>query len=557
MRIAVAVALAVVAARAVAQDPAAPAPAAAPPAAPAPAADAQSEALRRELERVKSELRDELRAEMQAAESAKEFLQGADGELRKLEFFEVDGYLRFRTDLFSGLDLARPASPPFFEPLISPEEHSTLTNANLRLRLEPALNVSEEIRVLAQVDVLDNLVLGSTPTGEAFSFVPPGGVQAAGTDSVRVKRAWAEVQTPVGLLAFGRQRAEWGLGILENPGEKLDDDRGDSVDRLQFAIPLRSTPIGPLAVVPYYDLLSTGVTTLDLGETPVSGQPLDREQADDATALGFRVVRTETDEERRLKNEQGLASWNYGLYYGYRTQGFDFRRVDAAADVAQPVRVDASAHVLDLWVRRQSRQWRVETEVAGLLGEIQDPTARVPEAAADRVLLRQLGFVLQTAWTPKPRMTFAGELGFASGDRTPGFGNGGNAPGAEPSQVGGGDLRNFRFNPAYRVDLVLWREILGSVTDAWYLRPSARYEIIDGLDVHGAIVYSQAVHASSTPSGIHKPLGLEADLGFGYESDDGFVAWLDWGILQPLDGFLGAGDISRAHAVRTGLAVKF
>jgi uncharacterized protein (TIGR04551 family) len=95
------------------------------------------------------------------------------------------------------------------------------------------------------------------------------------------------------------------------------------------------------------------------------------------------------------------------------------------------------------------------------------------------------------------------------------------------------------------------------VTDAWYLKPAFRYEVIDGLDVRTALVYSQAMRRESTPSGRHKALGLELDLGLHYESDDGFFAWLDWGILQPLDGFLGAGDLSRAHALRAGLAVKF
>ena len=33
----------------------------------------------------------------------------------------------------------------------------------MRLRLEPTLNVSEEVAIKMQIDVLDNLVFGSTP----------------------------------------------------------------------------------------------------------------------------------------------------------------------------------------------------------------------------------------------------------------------------------------------------------------------------------------------------------------------------------------------------------
>jgi len=39
----------------------------------------------------------------------------------------------------------------------------TLSGANMRLRLEPTINVAETVRVHSQVDIFDNLVLGSTP----------------------------------------------------------------------------------------------------------------------------------------------------------------------------------------------------------------------------------------------------------------------------------------------------------------------------------------------------------------------------------------------------------
>jgi uncharacterized protein (TIGR04551 family) len=122
-------------------------------------------------------------------------------------------------------------------------------------------------------------------------------------------------------------------------------------------------------------------------------------------------------------------------------------------------------------------------------------------------------------------------------------------------------VRNFRFNPAYRVDLVLWREILGGVTDAWYLKPSVRYELFEGLGAEASLVYSQAIYASSTPSGVNRALGIEADLGASYRSDDGFIAALAYGVLQPLGGLgyaVAAGrELSRGHVVRASLGVKF
>jgi uncharacterized protein (TIGR04551 family) len=123
-------------------------------------------------------------------------------------------------------------------------------------------------------------------------------------------------------------------------------------------------------------------------------------------------------------------------------------------------------------------------------------------------------------------------------------------------------ISNLRFNPGYRVDLILFRELLGQVTDAWYLKPTLHWDILTGLALDTQLVYSQAMEAASTPSASspttgHRPLGVEWDSKMAYATDDGFVAWLQYGVLFPLDGFGGAGALTRAHVIRTGLAIKF
>ena len=61
-------------------------------------------AIDRAVEKAKEDLRNEVRAEIQGAQSAAEFL-GAVAEGPKLEFLQVDGYYRFRGQLFENLDL--------------------------------------------------------------------------------------------------------------------------------------------------------------------------------------------------------------------------------------------------------------------------------------------------------------------------------------------------------------------------------------------------------------------------------------------------------------------
>ena len=90
---------------------------------------------------------------------------------------------------------------------------------------------------------------------------------------------------------------------------------------------------------------------------------------------------------------------------------------------------------------------------------------------------------------------------------------------------------------AYRVDLILWRRLIGTVTDGWYLKPTFRWEALEGLNVSAQVVYSQAIYAQSTPSGTNRPLGIELDLGIKYQSDDGFIFFIDYGLLRLLSGF--------------------
>ncbi len=587
-------------------------PAAAAPAKPEPATEADrriQEAVQREVARLKEELRDEVRAEIQGAQSAAAFL-GPIEEKPRLEFLEIDGYLRFRADLRDNLDLRRDADPSGYylypRPLVGPNEHGTLTMANMRFRLEPTLNVSEQVRVRAQLDLLDNLVLGSTPEidqrypmpfGSATQTPPIPGLNSD-RPSINVKRAWGEVQTPLGLLSFGRMPDQWGLGMLANPGGGIDGDYGDNVDRIQWAIPLGSTPIGPLTVIPMFDYVWSGVTSasgptntaVSVATSTGLGQPFDRDQADDGRGLGVKVVRMDTPDDIRRKLDKGLSSFNYGLWYSYRTQTFDFpgwtlgSQDPASAGAAFPphLRRDASAHVGDLWLRLETRRLHLEVELAGIYGQIGDARTTIGNSLdpADPngtplgpVLIRQFGAVVQAhAKLAGGRFRLGGEFGLASGDRNPGFGN---LPGRNAAPVPGDfegtqfargdkvlDIRNFRFNRAYLVDSILFREILGGVTDAWYVKPTARYEIFDGLVATAQVVYSQAVYATSTPSTVHNPLGVEPDIGLSYTSDDGFVAWLNYGLLFPLDGFddLRPGNtthLTRAHSLRAGLAVKY
>jgi uncharacterized protein (TIGR04551 family) len=108
-----------------------------------------------------------------------------------------------------------------------------------------------------------------------------------------------------------------------------------------------------------------------------------------------------------------------------------------------------------------------------------------------------------------------------------------------------------RFHPDYRVDLILFRNILSRVQGAYYLRPSVEYDFarnVNGQKFGGgaSFVWSRASEPVQTPG--HQPdLGVELDLTLYYQAKDGslndnhekvggFYTFLQYGVLFPLGG---------------------
>lgn len=606
-------------------QPATPPPAGAPTSAPPPAAaeppqaGTDAEAVRAEVdakvEDAKRELREEIRAQLASQSIAQGWQEEWVEEKRKLELLELDGYLRTRPDLFNKLDLGLEPDPSgyalFPRSQASPGER-TLAGVNMRLRLEPTLNVSEEVAVKLQVDVLDNLVFGSSPeyglignTRHDYDFfnesqVPPRSGVNALRDSIMVRRAYGEVSTPLGLLRFGRMGSHWGLGMLRNDGNCMDCDHGDTVDRIQFV----TEPLPGWYVIPMLDFNAEGpLTDNDFGSLAGLGQPFDAANLDDAHSWVLVLARRDTDQQMRAKLENDLAVLNGGLHLSWRTQNRAF--VPESQFVTHRggyVRRDAWLLTPDLWARYERKNFRVELEVAAHIGAIGN-RARTLANESDlgpRLNILQFGAVLQGEYRlADGNFRFGGEIGFASGDRAPGMGNrpnrrvGANGPPSDPSAANpnpenwtepgdydgpqyhctangcsDSDIMNFRFNRDYRVDMILWREILGGVTDAIYVKPSVTYEVAEGLKLEGAFIYSRAVFAQSTPSArnpahLDPNLGLEIDLAARYETEDGFVAGVAWGILFPLKGMQVVapggtiGEADTAMAVRGMVGIRF
>lgn len=538
--------------------------------------------LERRLEAAKQEMREEIRAQMATQSLSSDWQQEYTEERRKLELFTLDGYFRVRPDLFYKFDLGKARERALF-PTRSPTEN-TQAGADMRVRLEPTFNISEEVRLKLQLDLLDNFLFGSTPDLNVdggrnqftiFSESQDAPFGDALRDTINVKRAYGEVSTPVGILRFGRMGSQWGLGMLRNDGNCLDCDFGDNVDRIQFV----TEPFSGFYVTPMIDFNSEGVSSRDT-TGDAERETFDLTNSDDSHSYVVAIARRDTDQQvkDKLENNQGVL--NYGLHFTYRTQRWEDEK-NAEGQVGFVPR-DATLYVPDLWLRYEERLFRIEVELAAMYGSINNRALSVEDASNPsqnqslRVL--QFGGVAQGEYKMLNGDLHLGlELGVASGDKAPGFGNyqrgrivnpGGDLIDGPQYSCGPGGcsdnaIRNFRFNRAYRVDLILWREILGDITDAAYIKPSAKYSLADGFDLFGSLIYSQALYAQSTPSMSSRSLGLEVDVGARYETEDGFVAGLSWGIFFPMAGLQEpAGTIlfrefETAQALRGTLAVRF
>jgi uncharacterized protein (TIGR04551 family) len=548
-------------------------------------------------------------AAMGQAKSKKDKTDWDEGSEKELPPLELHGYFRLRGDLFHNYALGYTDKvayqfgklTSYFTPFSERNPNgdingleqskatatragaSTLGTATMRFRLEPTINVTEDVRIKAQIDVFDNLVMGSTPEGFpspsglvpiiAFTkgAVPPSDGTNALQDSIRVKRAWGEVMTPFGMLAFGRMGSHWGMGLLANDGSCLDCDYGTTYDRVMFV-----TKVAGHYIVPIMDFASEGLTSdvaemvnvyrrgsAGLGSVPVIdrylGRPFDLDQRDDVSQYGLAIAKRDSPKEIKEKLENGEMVLNYGLYTIFRNQAYTTEnRAYATSGNAYQGRLDtpdlyrqplfehrgARAWILDPWIKFMYRKLVLEFEAAMIFGSIDESVNGQP------VDIRQFGLVLRVSNKfLNDTLLFTFETGFASGSDGIGLGVRDTAivaptPPIDPvtgktklcgTQPCPARATNFKFDPDFHVDMIFWRQIIGTVTDAWYVKPTIQYNVTEGFGLRLSAIYSAAVNTLQWP-GQTSPLGLEFDFDIFYKSEEFLYASLGYGGFIPFSG---------------------
>ncbi len=622
---------------------------------------------------------------------------------RRVQLFELHGYFRSRLDYFHRLDMG--LEPPllgidndnkFFRP---PSEHyetnpdaqgdTTVDNqvncvarlgtrdvnagkiaqrcnrrngfgsANLRLRLEPTIHISDTIKVHAQIDALDNIVFGSTPDSFAGdnpfapidmftrTQVPPTAGYNAWRDSILVKRAYAHVRFGWGLdIKVGRMPWHWGMGIVANDGNgyyrgergdivrMLDMDYGDSIDSVRLAYNVGRDRRSTHEIAASWDWASSGPTTSQLlgpawDSGNLVGQDFSIERYDNVYQWSLAVLRRDSVDMLQRKLSLGTPVVNYGAiawlrhqtiarpigapglgdglgtnpayledYEGtpdpYRHNGVPLGNGDSDSEgdsgyqnyANMLVHRRALVFTPDVWFRVNWRTLRVELEAAAVIGRFYHrdlDDAQTPTGSNDyeqiesyggafsQTRLTQFGYALEFKYGLfQDRFHIGLDQGFASGDESDNPRHNYQNPLLRPSSAGNTTFSQFRFNPAYMQDLLLFREFFGTVSNAAYIKPWAAFYFFDGnfsgrLDVEYAVAHQRVSTYANKQN-----WGIELDAAFRYhDRREPVFIQLQYGVLFPLGAFNrpdnlypGAsndpkGDAKAVQTIQAQLGVRF
>lgn len=484
-------------------------------------------------------------------------------------------------------------------------QNPTQAGANMRFRIEPSIIISDNLRVRSQIDLFDNLVMGSTSQGNAnfpaatggYAVSPRGGYypvsasswsqDAAVTgintvqDSIAVKRAWAEYETPVGQARFGRMPDHWGLGLVHNAGDDIDGDYQSTVDRIAFFTGLESLSLyaGGAWDFPYEGPTSSAFTA-------PGGQPYDVAQYDDVSAMNLMLFRRVNPQlEQRILSRGGVVL-NGGLYLTYA-----FQRI--ANDFGDPSATCANgAAAIDCgpgegsqgYVRRGFEQWTPDlyaevkykkfyagVELVTHQGKLENTLVLNNDYentnGSDGWRINQWAFageIEQRLVEDKLKLGFY--FGWASGDP--------DVEGLVPpregmrQQQGDRSFQTFAFHPGYRVDLILNRNILTRVQGSYYIKPMVQYDFLrkaTGMKLGGRAeaIWTRASQFMQTPGHEHD-LGIELNGTVYYQSSDGalndspdllggFYAMAQYGVLFPLPGLGYQSEVIQPNSSYQGL----
>jgi uncharacterized protein (TIGR04551 family) len=339
------------------------------------------------------------------------------------------------------------------------------------------------------------------------------------------------------------------MGIKHNGGGKdpisgdynYNGDYGDSVDRVSFSAQIPGTGLRAMIASDWDSTrLVSNQTSANLGH---EGHPFDLDDNDDAN--GWVGVISKMDDPQDFKDavERGETALNYGAYFEYKTQDWDYDltgttfTLGGTFDPAKFVPRGLKTYSPDLWGKIAFGDHTFEGEVVGQFGTVTSLSDQGIQASST---IRKFGGVGRYTWKGvEGKLRLGLEGGFATGDQWDNTVQG-NTNIAYANLLGDPTVCNtthsctltqFMFNRDYQVDLILWHELYGAVTNATYAKPFLQYDITKTIMFKVSNVTSFALKPVATP-GNGRVYGTEFDGDIGYNGNHIF-AGISYGILFP------------------------
>ena len=462
------------------------------------------------------------------------------GFSRFLNMFEVSGYFRTRFHYLRNahlgtyierLGLQTSRIPPNID--LGEKEEQNNYSFNMRLKIDPTLNVSELVRVRSSISMLDNLVFGSNPSCVNNEFCKSHFLSSAQSlkDTISVNRLWGEVSTPIGDIKFGRQPFHWGLGVLYNSGDTPDSDYADQLDGFLF-----NTKFFDHYITPAYFVSFSGYNKKNTAQS----YPL--LPKDMAHILSLSFLKKDSDISISQKKSQNLI-YNYGLFTSYHYQNIDHENYDFTDKTNAEIKnnlITRNAHisVSSFWQSFDYKTFHLESEFVGILGKYLDNSKEVIMMQGGAALESRYGFL-------KDQLRVGLDLGIASSSKD----------------------NQFIFNRAYKVDSLLYKEILGAIKSSGYIKPHISYLFSKNLGVRTDVLSSLALNPQDFSS-KKRLLGIEIDASVFARSEDGLYFSANYGIVFPLGLGHSRGDLSNneykkhknaknAHVISAHLGINF
>jgi len=459
--------------------------------------------------------------------------------------------------------------------------HTLNTNSSYfqqRVRLEPTVRVSENVKLIGQIDIFDDVIWGNNNApvpvlaGAPTSQGPDGyfADDQFGIRSINPKRFYADVLLPFGKLEFGRMPSHWGLGLLENDGNGFRNEWGDAHygtthDRILFA----TKPMGkegPMILAIAFDkTVTSNADKLAPGSIDAS--------IDDVDQIAIVPVYHPEDKQTTA-----------GIFAAYRSQNSTKTQIYAASGYCdvdlEPLRLQAEA----VWVGGETKAL-----MPALLKANDEDNLHL----TGKTDVNAINGVLRATYNYEP-LKFIVEGGYSSGQEKDAVIPERNSPRTTSK------ITTYPFNPDYNVGLILFEEVLyrksldaaenrfpypnderlslkelipshGSVRNAWYVAPLIKLDLTDALGTKLGILYAQAVEDLYDPTSraagwtnyegnhkLSKDLGWEIDWGIHFGLADNFDFGVQLGYFIPGKAFeTTSGDTTNVFETQTRLTVTF